>query len=116
MARYVIVSTDTADKVIKAGPILWDGTSVLDITADRMAILAADATSSGYTFPPRPATEQNRAMMRSRLLQALAANAAYLGLPTPTNAQNTVHLRLVTQELSALIRLILEQLNTTDGT
>lgn len=116
MARYVVVSTDTADKVIKAGPILWDGTSALDFGAGRTAILAADAASSGYTFPPRSATELNSATMRTRLLQSLAANAAYLALTTPTNAQNTAHLRRATQELSALIRLMLEQLDTADGT
>jgi len=116
MARYVVVSTDTADKIIKAGPILWDGTSAPDFGVDRMAILAADAASSGYTFPPLPVTEQNSATLRSRLLQALAANAAYLALPAPTAAQNTVHLRRVTQQNSALIRLMLEQLDTTDGT
>jgi len=116
MARYVVVSTDTADKVIKAGPILWDGTSTLDIGADRTAILAADAASSGYTFPPLPVTDQNIATMRGRLLQALAVNAAHLAKATTTNAENTAHLRRVTQELSALIRLMLEQLDTTDGT
>jgi len=60
--------------------------------------------------------EVNAVTLRSRLLQQLAANAAYLGLPTPTNAQNTVHLRRVTQQNSALIRLMLELLDTTDGT
>ena len=64
-----------------------------------------------------PTPEQvNAVTLRSRLLQALAANAAYLGLATPTNAQNTAHLRRATQELSALIRLMLELLDTTDGT
>jgi len=58
----------------------------------------------------------NRATLRSRLLQALVANAAHLTKTTTTNAENAAHLRLVTQELSALIRLMLEQLNTTDGT
>ena len=64
-----------------------------------------------------PTPEQvNAVTLRSRLLQALAANAAYLGLATPTNAQNTAHLRRATQELSALIRLMLELLDTTEGT
>ena len=58
----------------------------------------------------------NAATLRSRLLQALAVNAAHLAKATTTNAENTAHLRRVTQELSALIRLMLEQLNTTDGT
>jgi len=70
----------------------------------------------GTDEEPIPTPDQvNAATMRGRLLQALAANAAYLGLATPTNAQNTAHLRRVTQELSALIRLALEQLDTTDG-
>lgn len=64
-----------------------------------------------------PTLEQvNAATIRSRLLQALAANAAYLAKTTTTNAENTAHLRRVTQELSALIRLILELLDTADGT
>ena len=60
--------------------------------------------------------EVNAATIRSRLLQALAANAAHLAKTTTTNAENTAHLRRVTQELSALIRLMLELLDTTDGT
>jgi len=64
-----------------------------------------------------PTLEQvNAATIRSRLLQALAANAAHLAKTTTTNAENTAHLRRVTQELSALIRLMLELLDTTDGT
>ena len=58
----------------------------------------------------------NADTLRNRLLRALAANAAHLAKATTTNAENAAHLRLVTQELSALIRLMLEQLNTTDGT
>jgi len=64
-----------------------------------------------------PTSQQvNGATLRSRLLRALAANAAYLAKTTTTNAENTAHLRLVTQELSALIRLMLELLDTTEGT
>ena len=116
MAQYVVVSTDTADKGIKAGPILWDGTSALDIGAGRMAILANDAASSGYTFPPLPAADLNSATMRGRLLQALAANAAYSALTAPTAAQTTAQTRRNTQQNTALIRLMLELLDTTEGT
>jgi len=62
----------------------------------------------------------NTATLRSRLLQALAANAAYQALFTPTNtptaAQTTAQTRRNAQQNSALIRLMLEQLDTTDGT
>ena len=64
--------------------------------------------------------EVNAVTLRSRLLQALAANAAYQALFTPTNtptaAQTTAQTRRNAQQNSALIRLMLEQLDTTDGT
>jgi len=68
-----------------------------------------------------PTLEQgNATTLRTRLLQALAANATYLVLFTPTNtptaAQTTAQTRRNTQQNSALIRLMLEQLDTTDGT
>ena len=58
----------------------------------------------------------NAATLRNRLLQALSANTAHLGKATTTNADNTAHLRRITQQNSALIRLMLEMLDTTDGT
>jgi len=58
----------------------------------------------------------NGAMIRGRLRQALAVNATHLAKTTTTNADNTVHLRRVTQQNSALIRLMLELLETVDGT
>jgi len=68
-----------------------------------------------------PMPEQvNAATLRSRLLQALAVNAAYqaafTATNTPTAAQTTAQTRRNAQQNSALIRLMLEQLDTTDGT
>lgn len=71
----------------------------------------------GTDEEPVPTPEEtNSATMRSRLLQQLAANAAHLAKTTPTNTENTAHLRRITQQNSALIRLMLELLDTTDGT
>jgi len=71
----------------------------------------------GTDEEPIPTLEQaNAATIRGRLLQALAANSAFLALNPPTPLQTAQHQRQVTQELSALIRLILEQLDTTNGT
>ena len=58
----------------------------------------------------------NAATIRSRLQQAIAANTTHLAKTTTTNAENTAHLRRVTQQNSALIRLMLELLDTTEGT
>ena len=71
----------------------------------------------GTDEEPVPTPEQvNAATMRGRLLQTLATNAAYSALTAPTAAQTTAQTRRNTQQNSALIRLMLEQLDTTDGT
>ncbi len=54
--------------------------------------------------------------LRDRAQQALAANATYLALATPSNAQTVVQVQRLTRECSALIRLALGQLDSTDGT
>lgn len=58
----------------------------------------------------------NRRTVEGRARAALAANATYLALGSPTNAQNLAQIRLLTRECSALIRLMLNELDTTDGT
>lgn len=58
----------------------------------------------------------NAATMRGRLLQQLTANTAHLAKTTTTTAEDKAHLRRVTQQNTALIRLALELLDTADGT
>jgi len=63
-----------------------------------------------------PTPEQvNAVTLRSRLLQALAANAAYLAQPASAAAQ-AAQVRRNTQQNTALIRLMLELLDTAEGT
>lgn len=52
--------------------------------------------------------------VRSRL--ALNANATFLAIATPTNAQVTNQVTALTKECSALIRLLLGALDSTAGT
>lgn len=66
--------------------------------------------------PIPTASEQNALTLRDRATQALAANAAFLALGAPTNAQVLTQVQRLTRECSALIRLAVDLLDTTDGT
>jgi hypothetical protein len=61
-------------------------------------------------------TEANRDAIRDRARSALATNATFLAITSPTNAQNATQIKALTRECSALIRLLLSLTDTTDGT
>ena len=48
-------------------------------------------------------------------VQAIANNAAFLAIPTPTQAQTVAQVQLLTRECTAIMRLLVNQLDTTDG-
>lgn len=59
-------------------------------------------------------TEANAATLRTQAGNALAANRTYLALAAPTNAQVAAQVRLLTQETTALVRLVLGALDGAD--
>jgi hypothetical protein len=55
-------------------------------------------------------------VLRAKAAQALQANATYLALASPTNAQTLAQVQRLTREASALIRLVTDNLDSTSGT
>lgn len=83
-----------------------DGTltaqQITNAIAGLVAQQAADAT-----------TQANQATIQAKALAALAANATYLAIATPTQAQAVAQVGALTQQLDAVIRLILGQFSST---
>lgn len=55
--------------------------------------------------------DANEAALRSKIAQALAANQAFLAIPTPNQNQILAHLRAMTKQQSAIMRLLTNQLD-----
>ena len=61
-------------------------------------------------------TRANRDALYAKAVTALTTNANYLAITTPTAAQVAAQVKVLTQEVQALIRIVASQLSSTDGT
>lgn len=60
------------------------------------------------------ATVSNKSTLTQQAQSALAANRAYLGITSPTNAQVAAQVKALTQQTQALIRFALNQFDGTN--
>lgn len=83
----------------------------------RYRVLDDSGAEIGVDEEPAPGTAgANSGVLLDRARQALTANAAFLAIASPTNAQVVQQVQRLTRECSALIRLALNMFDTTDGT
>jgi hypothetical protein len=115
--RYVRVSLDLTDKVIKEGPILWNGDIPLIAPIDQQFYPEDFAIAQGYTYSPLSPDVANAFTLRQRALTAITANNSFLALTPPlTNAQVVAQVNSLTRQNTALIKLLLNQTKDVSGT
>jgi hypothetical protein len=90
----------------------WDQAGTVVETRPLSAAEVADFTSQ----QAQATTDANTATVKQRAQAALTANATFLALASPTNAQTLAQVQRLTKECSALIRLALSQLDTITDT
>lgn len=73
--------------------------------------------SRSIQYTPGPGTPAaNQQTLQARAQLALTANATYLAIASPSNAQVSAQVTALTKEATAVIRLLLGQLDSTSGT
>lgn len=87
-----------------------------EATSDEIVVSGGYEVKEDSVVEVRLAVSDVRATLERRATSALAANAAFLDLAAPTQAQTLAQVKTVTKECSALIRLALNLLDSTDGT
>lgn len=90
--------------------------TLVPLTAEQLAARQAEATAAQQAEATEATRTANGATIGAKLDTALANNATYLALASPTAAQTTAQVKALTRQVSALIRLERRNLDDTAGT
>jgi hypothetical protein len=107
-APCVILSGAGQTVVISDSP----PTTAAAVASALQPIIDAEATLASASA----AQATNRETLQARAQTALTANATFLALASPSNAQTLAQVQTLTKEANALIRLALGLLDSTAGT
>ena len=94
--------------------LVADATEV--VVAVEGAPLTAPALAAAVAAHVPLPRASNRDALRQRAAAALDGNAAYLASASPTNAQVAAQVRLLTREATGIIRLLLDRVESIEGT
>lgn len=85
------------------------------VAVEGTQITAAALAAAVAAHVPVPRVT-NRDTLRQQAIAALDANAAYLAIVAPTNAQVAAQVRLLTRESNGIIRLLFDRVESIENT
>lgn len=85
-----------------------------DFTEDEHTQRQADLAAWAARAEAEAQVAANRGTLEDRARKALSGNRDFLALAAPTNAQTLAHVKGLTRQNTALIRLVLNILDATD--
>lgn len=93
-----------------------DGTVEVTRDGKTTSVTSPDLAAAIEQVKRERVRDGNERTLHNRARNALATNATYLALASPTNAQTAAQVRALTRQVTALIRLTLDDIDDIAGT